>query len=459
MRLQQFEIQGYKNLRSVVRLDDLGGFNVLHGDNNVGKSNLLESIGLLFSLLETIRDDVVGNVSRAESFARRSPPGEPSEAESVRYSTVRSFAYLAKRGFPPNEIFNLQDVQPIRIRASILLEPKDLSDGDPAHWTTPLEVTMRLERRENELLIVLANLQWADGTDVANEDATTLWRLLDLLGPSRRGEDLHPRFVLVRADRTVAGEPLPTGEGTAPLSTREALPPDLGIALYDAENATDPIVQRRFARFLKALEGFQDILGPGTWRMHYDRKAERAEPIFHGSAGRVPLRLMGSGIQQVVSLIARLVMIRADIVSLEEPELNLRYTTQLRLREVLSALVRDAAAPSQLLVTSHSGAFETEEMFYAMLRSPDGPRVERRHRRDAARFTHPEANVPPEGVRAPLSYVTSEGLVLIPEEVRKVLGLEHGGAVTFVPEKTAGHYRMLTDAQFLDMIEPREPSL
>jgi hypothetical protein len=46
MRLERFRVQGYKNFRAPLQLADLGRFNVLHGDNNVGKSNLLESIGL-----------------------------------------------------------------------------------------------------------------------------------------------------------------------------------------------------------------------------------------------------------------------------------------------------------------------------------------------------------------------------------------------------------------------------
>jgi hypothetical protein len=57
---------------------------------------------------------------------------------------------------------------------------------------------------------------------------------------------------------------------------------------------------------------------------------------------------------------------------------------------------------------------------------------------------------------APLSYVTREGVVRIPDEVRKALGLEQGGGVCFVPEKDDKHYRMLTNAQFWDLFEPRE---
>jgi hypothetical protein len=66
----------------------------------------------------------------------------------------------------------------------------------------------------------------------------------------------------------------------------------------------------------------------------------------------------------------------------------------------------------------------------------------------------PAVETPPAGARAPLSYVTTEGLVRLPDHVREELGLLEGGGVAFVREKDHGHYRLLTDAQFLDLLEP-----
>lgn len=242
---------------------------------------------------------------------------------------------------------------------------------------------------------------------------------------------------------------MPTTEATG---SREPISRDLGLALYDASEAGDP----RFTRLLAALEAFRDLTGEGNWRAYYDRRADRADLRFEGATSRVPLRLMGSGAQQIVNLVARLVMTGADILAIEEPELNLRYAAQLRLRDVLARIVGADGEPSQLLLTSHSPAFEQEPTFYAITRGPDGPMITRRPSEQARDFTTPEMQMPPAGARAPLSYVTSDGLVLVPEEVRTALGLEHGGGVYFVPEKDDQHYRMLTNAQFWDLFEPRD---
>lgn len=459
MRLQWFEIQGYKNIRAPLRLEDLAEVNVLHGDNNVGKSNLLESMGLLFVLLQALREEVRGGASLGERFARRTnvEPGTGTEGASVLRSTARSWTYFSERGFPPGEIFNLQDPSPIRLRAGLLLTTDEIDEWDPSWLAQPLTLSVRLERREDELFIALEELRQEGGSPIGPEDGV-LVPLLERLGRRRRQKTIEPRFALVRADRTVAAESETGPKEPVPPATRDMFPPELALALHDADSSTDPVLHQRFEHFRRALEPFRDLLGEGQWQVRYDRRAERAEVSFDSATARIPLRLMGSGVQQVVSLIARLLMTGADIMAVEEPELNLRHNAQLRLKDAFRQLVRDSQGPSQLFLTSHSPAFESRDIFYALTRTPQGPHVEKRPSTEAFRFTLPETTVPPAGARAPLSYVTSEGLVLVPEDVRRKLGLQHGGGVVFVREKDAGHYRMLTDEQYQDLFEPREPS-
>lgn len=455
MRLEWFEVQGYKNIRAPLCLDQLGVINVVHGDNNVGKSNLLESVRLLFVLVLALREDARGGPSRAESFERRSPPAA-APAGGAPTSTVRSEAYFEGRAFPPEEIFNLKDSQPIRLRAGIRFGPRDREASDPGWLAEPIEIGLQLERREGELEVALTRLARSDGTDLAasgSEDAAAIALVLEKLGPRRRGRTTEPRFALIRADRTLVTESASSSaEPSTPLSTREPLPPELGLELHRAEDATG-IQRHRFDLVLRALERFREQLGEGTWRTRYDPDSERADLIFDGASGRIPLRLMGSGIQQIAVLVARLALTGADIGGTEEPELNLRWDAQHRLRDALREIVGHEGGPSQLFVTSHSDTFEFEPTFYALSRTADGPSVARRPAEQAPQMLNPVVKRPPDGARAPLSYVTSDGLVRVPDDVRWELGLEKGGGVTFVQEKDHGHFRMLTDEQFLGLIE------
>lgn len=56
MHLSRLSVRGYKNLTREIVLDGLGAVHVLHGENNVGKSNVLESLSLLFHLLSSTID-------------------------------------------------------------------------------------------------------------------------------------------------------------------------------------------------------------------------------------------------------------------------------------------------------------------------------------------------------------------------------------------------------------------
>jgi AAA15 family ATPase/GTPase len=50
--IKELSIKGFKNLTDRVMFAELGRINVIHGENNVGKSNVLEAMHLLFELLE-----------------------------------------------------------------------------------------------------------------------------------------------------------------------------------------------------------------------------------------------------------------------------------------------------------------------------------------------------------------------------------------------------------------------
>lgn len=451
MRLHWFQVQGYKNLRAPVRLADLGRVNVLHGDNNVGKSNLLESVGLLFVALQAVREEGRGP-SIAERHARAAAAPEAAADGRPQREAVRSFEYFAARGYPPADIFDLKGAKRIELEAELTL---DSETGDPDWLGERFRVGVCLERGEDLVTVRITLMKRFDGADLAagggNKDAIddAFSLALERLGPRVHGKEAVPRFALVRADRTILGE---TAEEASPLATREPLPAALARALQQAERPGDPR-RERFKRFTTALGHFRNLVGPGRWRMVYDPDADRAELCLDDGNDLLPLRLMGSGIQQVVVLCARLIMTGADILALEEPELNLRWTVQRALLAVLQEIAAHEESPSQLILTSHSGQFEMPP-FYLLTRAEDGPRIQKTSAQEAREFTQPAMPAPPEGASAPRGYLTMEGLVQVAPEVQQHLGLAHGGGVVFVRGKD-GHYRMLTDDQFLDLFEDR----
>ncbi|HRI72469.1 MAG TPA: AAA family ATPase, partial [Polyangium sp.] len=427
MKLRRFQVQGYKNFTSPVRLDDLGPFNVIHGDNNVGKSNLLESIGLFFVAMQALREETKGGPSLGERYERRVKTIDPAKLPEVQGGrlrwTLRSSSYWDERGFSAPEMFNFEQPGPIDF---------DVTLDDDAD--TSIAVRLRVQRWEEDVLVMLLGSSTlpAESTDAQIDG------LLDRFGPRVQGKETSPRFALVRSDRTVVG-----GE-SEPLMTRKPLPSALALDLHAAHTANDTR-RESYLRFADLLECLRDLVGPGTWRMLFDRNADRAELALEKGPRLplVPLRLMGSGIQQIALLCARIVMAPADIMAIEEPELNLRWNAQRTVHDLLMRIGREPGGP-QLFFNTHSGQFGGAATSYILTRTESGPRIQKASVQGALEYTQPQVPNPVMGQRAPWGYVTVEGLVQIPPEVQQELGLAHGGGVVFIQDKD-GHNLMLTD--------------
>lgn len=467
MHLRRFQVHGFKNFRQPVALEDLGPFNVIHGDNNAGKSNLIEAIGLFFVLIEELFE-VPPPAGRAESDIiqqlQHSLLGD-EEGDEQPWQRKREVdrRLLERRGYPAREIFHLHEPVPIELSGSIALAPDELAraglqvPGDVAQGPIErIDVTVRLSTVVNVLeaeLVALA-LGAADAPAPVPLDSPALEPFLRRLGAfltSRHDAEGRPtgrRFALVEADRWTEGARIEWSH-----AGRDMVPPDLCLALYDAKESRDDAQRQRWRRFALAMQRFEEILGPGQFGVVYDRHSRRASLVFETDAGKlIPGHLLGTGIQQAASLIGRMIMTGATILAVEEPELNLRYTRQMLLREILIELVGEG--PTQLVITSHSPAFESPRGFHALRSTADGPVADRRPSSEAGRFTE-TANLlaPPAGASAPLCYVSSEGLVLVPEEVREQLGIHGGGGVYFIHRKDSGHFEMLTDEQFLALLD------
>jgi hypothetical protein len=177
---------------------------------------------------------------------------------------------------------------------------------------------------------------------------------------------------------------------------------------------------------------------------------------FESPSTRIPLEMLGAGIQQVVVLIARLLISDATLIAIEEPELNLRYTLQLRFGEILNDIVKDKVGPQQLFLTSHSPAFEFGEYFYAMKTNRNGPTVKRYPIENVDIFTQHWQRSHPVGKTAPLCYVSGDGMVQLPERIRQLLSIEQGGGIFLLKRKDNEHVELLTDDQYLDLFEPIE---
>ena len=437
MLLKRFQVQGYKNFREPVVLDALARINVIHGPNNVGKSNLLQAIALFFFLL--------------------TPRGGEPKKIPIAFGEPLSETELIGAGFAPNRIFNLQTQQPIEMFATLATESGELEALGIQELIDSKEVQIgiQLARILDRIEVRITRFQFADGRDLAMRSASVeehtfalrfaVFLTRNFLVQTRSAGD---RFALIGLDRRLY--PAARHETAGGEAYAGVVPEKLMLELYDARESIEPEIYGRWELFTRVMQRFGDMLGEGTFQALFNRASGRATLAFQTPQARIPVDLLGSGIQQVVSIVALLLMNRATLIGIEEPELNLRFDAQLQLREILVDIVSGSQGSRQIFLTSHSPAFEHGACFYGMRPTPTGPVVERFPGAAAVAFTqHALAGEVPSGGAA-IGYVSSDGLVRLPEAVRRELGLERGGGIVIWRRKGAPYHELLTNEQFLE---------
>jgi len=396
MLLKKFSVSGFKNLTQPIELDELGQINVIHGVNNVGKSNLLQAMDLYFFI---------------------------SQYQNPKTISVTLADFENLFGHLSHEIFNLGKYTAINIAGTIFKDNKTQS------------FAFSLEHQGGQIEICYPDSQerlkkWPKTFDHKNADLLTKWKHTANI------------FELITTHRRTMTDTTPPSLAIIPQILRDAL--------FDAKESRNSFWVQRWNLFVEAMAEFEDIIGAGRFNTAFDRSRNQADLVLDRGDVRIPVDLLGSGIQQIVALLGQLLLTPADIVAIEEPELNLRYTLQTRLLQAFKKITQSEHGPQQLFLTSHSPAFEAEPYFFAMELKDGVPTVSRKSRDLAWKYTgqgQSEADKLNEMYAKwpePVNYVSSEGLLLLPEMVRQKLSLQQGGGVSFMPNKNTGRFELWT---------------
>jgi len=429
MKITKFEVQGYKNLVAPCCLDELGDINVLHGPNDVGKSNLLEALELAFRLLGA---------------------GDFLPFTSPRTLSDEAFAKLTGR--PLRYAFNLDEPAPIRLRIDLSILPLELARVGIQQLLPcdHVSISQTLEHDQaGKAQWKIQEFRFSNGRDAAVPSGKDIdeWALKFALFLARHhlvgGKEGRARCQLVPAHR------IPGLTATA----RAVEDSSLALDLYDARESPEPLLRGRWGLFREVVGRLIGLDSERAVSVRFDRHLNEAQLLVEGPQSILPLDLMGSGTQQIAGLVGHLLLSGASILAIEEPELNLRYERQEELRDALRHIVEDGRGPGQLFLSSHSPVFEFGPHFYSLEPGPKGPVVYRRPSETAATLLG-WGRVPEvfDGSRAVQSYVSSEGVLKLPQSVMASLELPHGGGVVFELDE-AGRTEILSNAKFIERYE------
>ena len=369
MILTEFHVSGYKSLYDC-KITDLQPINVFHGDNNVGKSNILEALELFCRVLK----------------------GDRSKPSADAFSWGE-------------DAMNLEG----------LLTPLDKGS---------LKVKVQFDRAHDMAAPVLVNEapQNPQALPRVFDSALDFYRI-----PARRRLEVE--------QETQSEQPLdPTGT-------------NLKERLFWASVSQDPEERKAFYNVLRplfaesplALGTLQPVAAPGG---PYNLQIETP-------TRSVPLEQMGSGIQQLVLLSGLITLSRAAVIAIEEPEMNLSWPTQKKLRLILQRMVEQRDAPPyQIFISSHSPLFEFYENFYRVEMVDGRTQVTRVENAERRRIF--DGVLPPADKRA--AWLHGENVVILPSYVVETLDVQQGDLVYFLPQKD--RVLMLGEEDFADMTRP-----
>jgi predicted ATP-dependent endonuclease of OLD family len=367
MFISEFKIDNFRSLRNI-HLKDMRPVCIFHGENNSGKSNILAAIEAILRAKTIIEDPGVVDDATAT--------GKPTLAKQV------SFHQGMLRGFADNFRFGSKD--PIPFLLSLTFENSELAANKGVLEQIESEAkskgakSLAFDDEHKKIIRIQGELKFVD-----EDTCEAITHRVDLNGDYILFQLDEPSFI-----------PSLEGSKAVSLADRAKVVADILNAITDSFQLIGTHRTMR-AEKLNINEPPSDFLTPGTFKRSLFRLATNrdtydsfkqikelfnAEPFFFGDISfavdpktgeveimiekattRLPLNRMGSGLQQILFLIANIVHNSRRMIGVEEIELNLSPTGQKRIFETLKSIVYQSHLINQVLVTSHSPYFRNRK--------------------------------------------------------------------------------------------------
>jgi hypothetical protein len=398
MRVAWLEIENFRSIKKL-RLNGLDKPHVvIEGQNDVGKSNILHALDLAFSTLPSL-------LRQEAKLGSQPVPGEPS----AQPDWVKDWQNLFRDGSGEFGI-------------SVGLK---FDGGDGARGWTPVPGQ-----------IIEYGLKWVRLAGGAIE------KHLELVPQSREELEgmawsLAPAFRLVTTRREPGSETLQLNRNTSWESQARWEGSNLKQLLFLYKNSPDLEVQERFEQLRVAVRDPE--LGIGIVNVSVQPN-QKINVRTRQNGLELDLEERGTGIQQLLTLLALALCHRGRILAVEEPEMNLSEPNQRLLWKKLREFTGETGPMDQVFVTSHSRVFEEEAERLVVKRDVQTGTTADWAEPAPAKMQADEESLP----------VTRGGGVTLSPEILKQLGIQEGKHVYLVP--TRHGYQLLGPQGYADLL-------
>lgn len=344
--IDSLELSGYRSFgEKAQRFEQFAKVNLLIGQNNCGKSNVLKYI---HNHLSDIEPPV-----RLNSFDRHI--GHTGEINyGYKISAERYDAFITELLSPTHTEIHFQNQETLR---RILIKKGHLDSSENGPW---------IQIKENHSYNLAP---WIPAfSDIENQLLVNLWNALTRKSGGSRDQNWIPEIL------EKIHKPFPRFKSALVPAIREigeqgSLSEDFsgnGIIerLAKLQNPS-PDKQEDKRRFEKIGDFLKNVTGNSSAEIEipYDRNTI----VIHMDEKSLPLESLGSGIHEVIILAAAATVLSNHVICMEEPELHLNPLLQKKLIRYLQEETNN-----QYLIATHSAALmdaENAEIYHLQLQN------------------------------------------------------------------------------------------
>ena len=361
MYISSFAISGYRSLKKV-EITKMLSVCIFHGLNNSGKSNILSAIETIFRRKILVEDTTFSEVQKDT---------EVTKVEEVTKKHERVVSFWQGRITEFRDNFYLNGKDDITYSVTICFEDNELKFLN--------KILKRLHQslapgRHQKLLTLNGRFKYFDeaSADMVLERAVFNKRYVVFELESDGKKSFFPMLEELSAeDRVNYFEKL-----MGLLADAFALLPSnryLTSEQMTQESTSRPaLTAKTFKQWLFRLdlsrsdhEAFEEIKTmfnskPFSFgEIGFSKEGDEIEVMVKEENVRLPISRLGSGHQQILYIIANLVLNKKKMMGIEELEINLSPTAQKTVFEKLKYhIYKSSDLISQIIITSHSDYFE-----------------------------------------------------------------------------------------------------
>ncbi|MFH1883327.1 MAG: AAA family ATPase [Planctomycetota bacterium] len=354
MYISSFNISGYRSLKNV-QIPKMLQVCIFHGLNNSGKSNILSAIETIFRRKLVVEETTTDQATKIEQVTKHEREGNFWQG---RITEFRDNFYLNGKDditfsvsicLTDDELAFLKDV--LKRLAKHLAKvgyKKILTLTGRIKYVDDASADMVLERAVfNNRYVVFE----VDGSSkksffpkvdkLSTEERLTYFdKLMDLLADS---------FALLPSDRYLTSEQMDKGSTGRPALTPKTF--KQWLFRLDLSRSDHKAFEEIKTMFASKPFSCGDI--------GFSKEGDEIEVMVKEKNVRLPISRLGSGYQQIIYIIANLVLNKKKMMGIEELEINLSPTAQKMVFEKLKYhIYKGSDLISQIIITSHSNYFK-----------------------------------------------------------------------------------------------------